>query len=493
MITSHLQVLKAWVDGQKGPMIDSLAVSCLTKDADGKWVPMPLVDRPWHEIVQELLMQTGYYSDEQDRLRNLFLDSPFHKTSSHRGPQISEQVGMLVPEAYEITLTSNDSTLPRHIHNFAVTAKNPEHKYMGLKDWALFAQRYPELGALQQQRPLNCDVALVHTAIGRPSDDWSAYGRSRLAVSGGLRLGTERLSAGAELATITTIYHAKVPFMTFESRGTIQASQDITCAVDIPSWPQGHFPEFVSLEAAVIGKDKTSRDGDELPPADGTSNYTMTQEIDIITTTGQRTRVLVVHHKFDAWRPVEKTRGGKKMYLYEGETRWQQLHISDRLQEDTADEDLSMEQPEPATQQLDTSWVNFNGIRVGHDTLTPASASRTTSGSWTTPSSASGDVKPDLLFTTPTSSTSSSMSGIDSWLDPQLQDHSIASLPDTIHPLALSTPTGSGMVMGQHQFGYPSQGMGSLDMYQFDHEDPFQQQTPSRGQYSGNFSGDFGQ
>jgi hypothetical protein len=187
-----------------------------------------------------------------------------------------------------------------------------------------------------------------------------------------------------------------------------------------------------------------------------------------------------VHHRFDNWTPVEK--GGKNVFKFEGETRWQQIHISDRLQDETDDSHLSFQEPEPVT-QLDTSWVNANGIPVGYDNQTPASASRTASLSWKTPSSASSDVKKELLFSTPTTSNSSGASGIDSWLDPQLLDHSIATLPETIHPFDLSTPIGgSGVMMDQqhhHQFEYPSQGLNSYEMYQFDQ--------------SGSYGGDFGQ
>jgi hypothetical protein len=492
-ITSHLQVLKPWIDGLNSPVIDSLALSCLTKDTGGKSIPSSFAKRSWHEIIQELLMEAGYYSGKQDLLRNLVLNSPYHKASSRRTPQICEKVGILIPDAYEMTLTSNNSTLPSPLYQFAVNIKDPEHEYMGLRDWAMFVQRYPELGALQQKRPLNCDVALVHSAIGRPQTDQTAYG---LSVSGKLRCGSEALPAGTELTTVTTIYHARVPIRTIESRGKTRVSEDYGCEIDIASWDRGHRPEFVSLQAAVIGKGDKSRYEDGLSEV---SNYTMTQEIDTITN-GQRTRVLVVHHKFDAWRPLESKRAGQPVYKYEGETRWQQMHISDRLQDDNNDADFSFDQPEPelATTQLDTSWVDANGIRVGCDSQTPASAPRTTSGSWTTPSSASGDViNKDLLFSTPTSSSGGSgISGIDSWLDPQLQDHSIATLPDTIHPFDLSTPIGSGMMMGQHrQFAYPSQGLDAFDMYGFDPSQQQQQQqhqTPSRAPNM-DFLGDFGQ
>jgi hypothetical protein len=482
MITSHLQVVKAYIDDKSSEhIIDSLALSCLTKATT--LIPSSLAERSWHEILQELLWEAGYYSGEQERLRNSILNSPYHKASSHRGPQISGKLGVLVPKAYEMILTRNDSTLAPPLHHFAVSTKQPKHEYKGLKDWAQFARRYPELDALQQERSLNCDVALIQSAIGRPKDDWAKFGRSHLAVSGSLRCAIEYLSAGTELAITTTIYHARQPIMTFNSLATVQVAQDDTRSVEIPSWPHRNFPDFVSLNKAETGTGskrggKSSSHDDEL--SGPTSNYTMTQEIDTITN-DQRTRVLVVHHRFDNWTPVEK--GGKNVFKFEGETRWQQIHISDRLQDETDDSHLSFQEPEPVTQLDTSSWVNANGIPVGYDNQTPASASRTASLSWKTPSSASSDVKKELLFSTPTTSNSSGASGIDSWLDPQLLDHSIATLPETIHPFDLSTPIGgSGVMMDQqhhHQFEYPSQGLNSYEMYQFDQ--------------SGSYGGDFGQ
>jgi hypothetical protein len=501
MVSSHLQVLKCWVDGiKKGSQKDSLALSCIIKDTSGQ--------REWREVIQELLMVAGYYSGQQEHLRNQILNPPSKNPLPNRGPEITPMIGVMAPEAFQLTMTAGDSHIPQTLHTFTETVTHPQQQYTGTKDWYTLTEQFRELGVLQEQRSLNCDVVMVHASIGRPQFDWRTFASPRLFASGGLRCVSNHLKAGTELAALTTIYHAHSPIAFFETKCTMQTSDQGKVTAEIPICAPTYWPDFLSSQPAVVGKEaKTSHyDNDGFSDlTGGTGNYTMTQEIDTVTN-GERTRVMVVHYKFGSFKPMDKAKDGEKIYKFEGETRWRQVYISDA---DECDNGKSLANPTLETpRQPGDTWVNNY---AGYDMQTPVSA--VSSETWTTPSSAS-DVNKDPYFSTP----SSSASATELCIDPRLSDQSITtfvdSVPSDVFNTNFDTPTihmagfaqqHSSMItptMTEHeQFSYPMLDANGLITYQYNPIGaPFQQQqdiihsSPSRVQHSpAHFTGSFGQ